>query len=145
MSKRTARNALVVLGIWTFSRLIASLLKALIAVAHIQITFAGDSGILMMWLWIGLPDDLVAALAALILAWVIEGTNPVAWIGGLAALYLYGGGLHAWWTLTHGWHGTPGRPDYIGILTQAIIPAVVCLMVGVWWTRRSAMLKAIAT
>lgn len=145
MSKPTARNVLVVFGMWTFSRVIASLLEALIVVIHNQMTFTGDAGTVMMWLWEGLPDDLVAALAAITLVWVIETRKPSAWVGGLAALYLYGGGLHAWRILTHGWHASPRTSDYFGILIQAIIPALVCLVVGVWWTRRSAAPKAVAT
>lgn len=92
----------------------------------------------LMWLWLGLPFDLFAALAAIALVWVAETRKPLAWIGGLAALYLYGEGLHAWRSLTHGWHVPPRTPDYIGILLQAIIPALACLIVGVWRTRRSA-------
>lgn len=144
MSKPTARNALVVMGIWAFSRVIASLLEVLIVVIHNRMTFTGDAGIVMMWLWEGFPDDLVAALAAITLVWVIETRKPLAWVGGLAALYLYGGALHAWRTLTHGWHAPPRPPDYIGILMQAIIPALGCLVVGLWWIRRSAALKAVA-
>ena len=132
MSKPTARDALIVIGIWTFSRIIASLLTALIVVIHNPMTFTGDLGTVMMWLWEGFPDDLVAALAAITLVWVIETRKPLAWVGGLTALYLYGGGLQAWRILAHGWHVPPRTPDYIGILTQAIIPALACLVVGVW-------------
>ena len=143
ISKPTARNALVVIGLWSFSRAIASLLEVLIAVMHIRITFTGDVGMVMMWLWMGLPYDLFAALAAITLVWVVETRKPLAWVVGLAALYLYGGGLHAWRTLRHGWHEPPGTADYIGILTQAIIPALACLIVGVWWTRRSAVQRVV--
>jgi hypothetical protein len=145
MSKPTARNALVVIGMWTFSRVIASLLEALIVVIHNRMTFTGDSGTVMMWLWEGVPDDLVAALAVMTLVWVIETRKPLACVGGLAALYLYGGSLQAWRILRHGWHVPPRTSDYIGILMQAIIPALACLVVGVWWTRRSAALEAVAT
>jgi hypothetical protein len=145
MSKSTARDALVVVGMWTFSRIIASLLKALIVVIHNRMTFTGDVGTVMMWLWEGLADDIVAALAAVALVWVIETRKPAAWVGGLATLYLYSGGLNAWRILKHGWHVPPRTPDYIGILIQAIIPALACLIVGVWWTRRSAAPKVVAT
>jgi hypothetical protein len=107
MSKQTSRNVLVVFGIWTLSRVVASLLQALIVVIHSRITFTGDPGTVIMWWWEGLPDDLVAALAAIALVWVIETRKPVAWLSGLAVLYLYGGCLHAWRILTHGWHVSP--------------------------------------
>jgi hypothetical protein len=145
MSKPTARDALVVIGMWTFSRIIASLLTAVIVVIHNRMTFTGDVGTVMMWLWEGLADDIVAALAAIALVGVIETRKPAAWVGGLATLYLYSGGLNAWRILKHGWHVPPRTPDYIGILIQAIIPALACLIVGVWWTRRSAAPKVVAT
>ena len=88
------------------------------------------------------PDDLVAALAAISLVWVIETRKPSASVGGLAALYLYSGGLNAWRILRR-WHELR-TSDYIGILAQAIIPALACLVVGVWWTRRSDAPKIVA-
>lgn len=97
---------------------------------------------LMMWLWEGLPYDLFEALAAITLVWLVETIKPLAWVGALAVLYLYGEGLHAWRTLTHGWHEPPRTSD---ILTQAIIPPLACLIVGVLWARRPAVPKAIVT
>ena len=146
MSKPTARNALVIIGMWALAKVVAWLLNALIIVIHTRgMTFTGDVGTVMMWLWEGLPDDIVAALAAITLVWVIETRKPTASVGGLAALYLYSGGLNAWRILRHGWHEAPRTSDYIGILTQAIIPALACLLVGVWWTRRSATPTVVAT
>jgi hypothetical protein len=145
MSKLTARNTLVVIGLWAFSRMMAFWLEVLIGVMHIRMTFTGDVGMVMMWLWEGLPYDLFAALAAITLVWVIEARKPLAWVGALAALYLYGEGLHAWRTLTHGWHEAPRTSDYIGVLTQAIIPTLACLIAGTWWMRRSATTKVVVT
>lgn len=144
ISKPTARNVLVVVGLYYFSRLIAFLLEVLIAVMHIRITFTGDAGMVLMWLWLGLPYALFAALAAIALVWVTETRKPLAWVFGLTVLYVYGEGMHAWRTLTHGWHLPPGTSDYIGILTQAIIPPLACLIAGIWWTRRSAAQKVVA-
>jgi hypothetical protein len=143
MSKPTARNALIVIGMWALARNIALLLNALIVVIHSRgMTFTGDAGVVMMWLSEGVPDDLVAALAAIILVWVIETRKPSVSIGGLAALYLYSGGMNAWRILRR-WH-EPRTSDYIGILAQAIIPALASLIVGLWWMKRSAT-KAGAT
>jgi len=97
-----------------------------------------------MWLWEGLPDDLVAALAAITLLWMLETRKPVASVAGLAVLYLYGGGLQAWRILRRGWHVPPSAADHIGILLQAIIPAVLCLIVGVWRMKRSTVPRAVA-
>lgn len=146
MSKPTARNALVIIGMWTLAKVVAWLLNALIIVIHSRgMTFTGDVGTVTMWLWEGLPDDIAAALAAITLVWVIETSKPTVSVGGLAALYLYSGGLNAWRILRHGWHEPPRASDYIGILPQAIIPALACLLVGVWWTRRSATPTVVAT
>ena len=145
MSKLTARNALVVIGVWAFSRTMAFWLVVLIGMMHIRMTFTGDVGMAMMWLWEGLPYDLFAALAAITLVGVIETEKPLTWVGVLAALYLYGEGMHAWRTLTHGWHEPPRASDYIGILTQAIIPTLACFIAGTWWTRRSAAPKVVIT
>jgi len=144
MSKPTIRNVLVIIGMWTISRVIASLLEGFIIVIHNTTTFTGDAGTVMMWLWERLPEDLVAVFAAIALVWVIETKKPLAWVGGLAALYLYGGSLQAWRILRHGWHVPPRTSDYVGILMQASIPAVACLVVGIWWTKRSAALKPVA-
>jgi hypothetical protein len=145
MSKLTVRNALVVIGLWACSRMLAFWVVVLIAVMHIRMTFTGDVGMVMMWLWDGLPYDLFASLAAITLVGVIETKRPLAWVGVLAALYLYGEGMHAWRTLTHGWHEPPRTSDYIGILTQAIIPTLACFIAGTWWTTRSAAPKAVIT
>jgi hypothetical protein len=145
MSKLTVRNALVVIGLWAFSRTMAFLLIVLIGVMHIRMTFTGDVGMVMMRLWEGLPYDLFAALAAITLVAVIETEKPLTWVSVLAALYLYGEGMHAWRALTHGWHEPPRTSDYIGILTQAIIPTLACFIAGTWWTRRSAAPKVVIT
>ena len=145
MSKLTARNALVVIGVWAFSRTMAFWLVVLIGMMHIRMTFTGDVGMAMMWLWEGLPYDLFAALAAVTLVGVIETEKPLTWVSVLAALYLYGEGMHAWRALTHGWHEPPRTSDYIGILTQAIIPTLACFIAGTWWTRRTAAPKVVIT
>jgi hypothetical protein len=126
-------------------KVVARLLSALIVVIHNRMTFAGDTGIVMMWLWEGLPDYVVAALAAMALLWVIDTMKPTACVVGLAALYLYGGGLHAWQILRRGWHAPPSTADYIGILLRTVIPALTCLIVGIWWMKRSGGSRAVAT
>ena len=138
MSKLTARSLLVVIGLWTHSRIMAFFLLLIIGALHIQMTFTGDVGMVMMWVWQGLPYDLFAALAAITLVWVIETRKPLPLLAVLAALYLYDESMWAWRTLTHGWHEPPRTSDYIGILTRAVIPTLVCLVAGTWWARRSA-------
>ncbi len=124
--------------------MVAFWLVVLMAVMHIRMTFTGDVG-LMMWVWEELPYDLFAALGAVTLVGVIETEKRLTWVCVLAALYLYSEGMHAWRTLTHGWHEPPSTPDYIGILTQAVIPTLACFVAGTWWTRRSTAPKVLVT
>jgi hypothetical protein len=135
LNKHVARNVLVVLGVWVLSGVIGLGVHALVIAVKNGLTFKGDVGTVTMWLWEGLPDDLVAALGAVILVWVIETRKPLGWVGFLALLYLYGGVMNAWRDLNHGWQTSPRTPHYIGILTQASIPTLICLAIGVWWTR----------
>jgi hypothetical protein len=136
MNKLTARNALLVIGAWSFSAMLAWLVRLLLIPLNNRLTFRGDAGTVTMWVWLGLPDMLTAALAAATLVSVIETRKPLSWVGGLAALYLYAGSLNAWRQLAHGWQVLPRTPDYMGIAIQAIMPTLVCLVVGIWWARR---------
>ena len=138
MDKQTSRNALMVIGLLALSRVIASIFTALFIVVTNRLTFMGDIGTVTMWLWEGFPGALVAFFAAITLVWIVETGKPSAWVGVLAALYLYVGCLNAWRLLHHGWRIPPHTPDYIGILAQGIIPAFVCLVVGTWRTKRLA-------
>jgi hypothetical protein len=72
---------LVVIGLWDFSRMLAFWLVVLIGVMHIRMTFTGDVGLVMMWLWEGLPYDLFGALAAITLIGVTEAEKPLGgWV-----------------------------------------------------------------
>jgi hypothetical protein len=110
-----------------------------------RLIFTGDAGNVAYWLWGGFPDALVAAVASIVLVWVTETKKPLVWVGVLAALFLYSGSLNAWKWIRHGWVTSPSRADYVGILAQAILPVLVCLVVGVWWTRRSAASRLAAS
>lgn len=138
MTRLTTRNVLLVIGVWEASSLIAMLFRVLLIPLSNRLIFTGDAGNVAMWLWEGLPDALVAAAASIVSAWVTETKKPLVWVGVLAALFLYSGSLNAWKWIRHGWVTSPSLADYVGISAQAIIPALGCLAVGVWWTRRSA-------
>lgn len=138
MTRLTARNVLLVIGVWEASSLVAMLFRVLLIPLSNRLIFTGDAGNVAMWLWEGLPDALVAAVASTVSVWVTETKKPLLWVGVLAALFLYSGSLNAWKWIRHGWVTSPSQADYVGILAQAIIPALSCLAVGVWWTRRTA-------
>ena len=145
MSKPTARNLLVVIGLWTFSRMMAFFLLFLIGALHIRMTFTGDVGVVIMWLSEGLPYDLFAALAAITLVCLIETRKPLPWLAALAAFYLYGESMWVWRTLTHGWHEPPSTSDYMGILTRSVIPILACFVAGTRWARRSSAPKVVVS
>jgi hypothetical protein len=138
MTRLPARNALLVIGVWEASNLLAILIRVLLIPLSNRLIFTGNAGNVAMWLWEGFPDALVAAVASIVLVWVVETKRPSAWVGVLAALFLYGGGLNAWKLIRRGWITSPGPADYVGIFAQAIIGALACVVVGVWWTRHSA-------
>jgi len=145
MARLTTRNVLLVIGAWEASNIVAMLIRVSFIPLSNRLVFTGDAGLVAMWLWEGFPDAFAAAVASIVSVWVMETKKPLVWVGVLAALFLYGGGLNAWKWIRHGWVTSPTPADYIGISAQAIIPALVCLVVGVWWTRRSTALKPAAT
>lgn len=52
-------------------------------------TFRGDFGIVLLWVWLGVPHLLAAIVAATMLVWVTDTRRPLSWLSGLAALFLY--------------------------------------------------------
>jgi hypothetical protein len=138
MTRLGTRNVLLVIGVWEASSLLAMLFRVLLIPLSNRLIFTGDAGNVAMWLWGGFPDALVAAVASIVLVWVTETKKPLVWVGVLAALFLYSGSLNAWKWIRRGWITFPSRADYVGILAQASVPVVVCLLVGTWWTRRSS-------
>jgi hypothetical protein len=138
MTRLTTRNILLVVGVWETSNLLAILIRVLSIPLSNRLIFTGDAGNVAMWLWEGFPDAVVAAVASIVLVWVMETKKPLVWVGVLAVLFSYGGSLNAWKLIRRGWITSPSPADYVGILAQAIIPALVCIVVGAWWARRSA-------
>lgn len=136
MNRATSKNVLLVIGVWTLSGVVAFAIRILFTPISNRLTWTGEAGNVAMWISMALPEVLVSAVAPIACLWVLETRKPLAWVGGLAALYLYDGSLHAWRLLTHGWRIPPGTSDHVGILAGAVVPALACLAVGVWWTRR---------
>jgi hypothetical protein len=130
------RDVLLVIGVWEASSLLAILLSISLIPLSNRFVFTGDRGIVESWLWQGFPHALVAAFAGIALVWIMERKKPLAWVVTLAALFLYTGSLNAWKWIRRGWVTGPSPADYVGIWAQAVIPALVCLVVGVCWARR---------
>ena len=130
------RNVLLVLGAWLIAGLTAFILSFLIPVR--SISFDGDIGAALLWVWFGIPRLLAAIVAAYTLLWVTETRRPFSWLLGLAALILYANGMNARKQLAVLRHVPPTVIDYLGVAIVAILPALACLLVGVWWRSRLA-------
>ena len=134
MNKATARSVLLVFGIWSVAGVMAWLLSLLIPVSGIS--FRGDVGIVLLWVWLGIPHLLAAIVAAYTLVWVTDTRRPLSWLLGLAALFLYSEGMRVWRQTRQPWHHPSSVPDHIGIAIATIIPAVACLVIGISWKKR---------
>ncbi|PYX31218.1 MAG: hypothetical protein DMG80_10440, partial [Acidobacteria bacterium] len=67
-----------------------------------------------------------------------ETQRPLSWLLGLSALFLYSESMRAWRQLRRPWHEPRTVPDYVGIAIATIIPALTCLVIGIWWKKRLA-------
>jgi hypothetical protein len=135
MTKSVVRNALFVVGVWAAWNLLASLLGLLIVLIKPSMTFEGDVGNALLWIWQALPRIAAAGVAAVVLLWVGEARNALSRLFALAALCLYSGGLNGWRQIMHGWRVPPRTSDYVGIFVSALLPTVSCIIVGICWTK----------
>ena len=136
MNKQIARNALVVVGAWALSATVAMLITLVLIPLNNRLTFRGDTGVVIMWVWSGLPEVVTAVGATLAVLWLIDNTKrPYAWVGALAALYLYGGLTDAVRT-RGGFQSAPTALDNVGIVINALLPAFACAVAAVWYRRR---------
>ena len=136
MNRRLAQNCLLVLGAGSVAEIFALLFSVVIPFG--ALTFRGDFGIVLLWVWLGVPQLLAAIVAATMLLWVTDTRRPLSWLSGLAALFFYSESMHAWGQFRRGWHEPPRTPDYIGIAIATVIPALACLAIGIWWSKRVA-------
>ncbi len=133
MTRATARNVLLAVGIWSVSGTVAWLFSFLLPLRGI--IFRGDSGAVLLWVWLGVPHLLAAMLATITLVWVTDTRKPLSWLLGFAALLVYSESMHAWRNLRR-IHEPRSTADYIGIAIAAAIPVLTCLTIGVWWKKR---------
>jgi hypothetical protein len=136
MKKPMARNVLLTVGTWSVAQLLVLLFSFLLPFSGF--TFRGDIGTVLLWVWLGIPHLLAAIIAANTLVWVTDTQRPLSWLLGLSVLFLYSETMHAWRQLRRPWHEPRAFPDYIGIAIATIIPALACLVIGIWWKKRLA-------
>ena len=135
MNKQIARNALVVVGAWALSATVAMLITLVLIPLNNRLTFRGDAGVVIMWVWSGLPEAVTAVGATLSVLWLIDTKRPYAWVGALAALYLYDGVIDAVRT-RGGFQSAPTVLDNVGIIVNGLMPAVACAISAVWYQRQ---------
>jgi hypothetical protein len=140
MNKQNARNALVIVGAWSLSGILAWVITILLIPINNRLMFSGESGIVIMWLWSALPEALTAAAAVTAIV-LIETRRPWPWIGGLIALYLYSGVMTAFRTRS-GFLSSPTTPDYVGMTLEGILPALACGIAGIWIARRRMVTRS---
>jgi hypothetical protein len=141
MKKQTARNVLLIVGAWSISAMVAMLITLLLIPLNNRLTFSGDSGAVIMWVWSGLPEAVTAVGATIAVLWLIETKRPYAWVGALAALYLYSGVMDVL-SARAGFQSAPTIVDNIGIVIKGLLPASACLIAAVWYQRRRALSDA---
>jgi hypothetical protein len=76
MTRLPTRNALLVIGVWEASNLLAILIRVLLIPLSNRLIFTGNAGNVAMWLWEGFPDALVAAVASIVIG--VGGGNEEA-------------------------------------------------------------------
>lgn len=135
MNKPAARNVLVIVGAWSLSEILVWAIQVLLIPIDNRLTYSGDSGVVIMWLWSAVPATLMAAAAAIAVTRLLETRRSWSWLGGLIALYLYSGVLKAL-RLRSGFSSPSSTPDDVGITIAGITPAVACGIAALWIARR---------
>ena len=125
----------MVIGAWALSATVAMLITLALIPLNNRLTFRGDAGVVIMWVWSGLPEAVTAVGATLAVLWLIDTKKPYAWVGALAALYLYSGIIDAVRT-RGGFQSAPTAVDNVGILINGLLPAFACAIAAVWYQRR---------
>lgn len=136
MNKAMARNVFLTFGIWSVAQLVIWLLSFVLPLRGL--TFRGELGTVLLWIWLGLPHLLAAAIVANTLVWITDTRRPRSWILGLSALFLYSESIRFWRQLRQSWREPLTLPDCIGMVVAAILPALGCLVIGIWWEKRLA-------
>ena len=86
---------------------------------------------------------MTAVGATFAVLWLIDTKRPYAWVGALAALYLYGGVIDAVRT-RGGFQSAPTALDNVGIIINGLLPALACAIAAVWYQRqRSASMTRV--
>jgi hypothetical protein len=133
MTKRTARNALIVVGAWSLSGMFVPLLSIALNPITRRLIFHDDAGIVLMWSWEGIPAVAMAVAATVVVVRLLETAHPWRWIMGLATLYVYRGVLIAVNTLRQ--LRVRSTADIAGITIEALMPAVACGIALMWMFR----------
>jgi hypothetical protein len=141
MNKQPARNALLIAGAWSISGIAGTLITVALIPLNNRMTFSGDSGAMIMWIWSGLPEAVSAVGATVAVLWLLETKRPYAWAAALVALYVYGGIIGVV-RMRAGFRSAPNAIDSAGIVVRQLLPAFASAVGAVWYQRRGAVKEA---
>ena len=130
MTRRIAANVLMVIGAWYSALYLSFWLRIALIPINNRLIYEGDIGTLLMHLWLALPLAAMAATAVVILLAVSDARRKEVLIVILACLLLYSGFVRV--------AGAAGTEtiDHVGTVVERATPAIACLLVGLYVSRR---------
>lgn len=133
MTRRIMANVLMVIGAWYGAVYLSYWLTIALIPINNRLVYEGDTGVLLMSVWSALPLAAMAGIAVFVLLGASEVKRKGLLIVILAGLFLYSGSLR----VARGkWETTPETIDRVGTIVRAVTPAAVCLLVGLYASRR---------
>ena len=87
---------------------------------------------MLMYVWSALPPAAMAGLAVIVLLGASEAKKKGLLIAVLTCLFLYSGSLR----VARSWMTAPETIDRVGTVVGAVTPATVCLLIGLYASRR---------
>jgi hypothetical protein len=130
--RKKAADLIILLTTWLLAEAIAIALS--MARNGITDRFGCRAGSVTFHLWLAIPMAAAAALAAAAIVYLFRAEPSAFWIGALSLLFLSVSASNAALLLSDAGSGSHDRS---GLLVEAAIPALVCVLAGVVVSRRA--------
>ena len=127
---QSAANAALLVGTWMLAEIGALLFS--MPLNGMTDAMACHVNAFVFHLWLALPTAVAAGLATLLIARVFQARDSRRWIVALTALFLCASAIKAALLLL----GVGPHADHVGPLVEAVIPPLVCVLVGLHMSRR---------